>query len=205
MTGATDNPMTEGAAGPEQVDDIVSTLDDLARENDEVSFGDIVETLGAKGYGPLLLALAALMVLPVGMIPGVGGAIGLVMAVIGLQTLRGRTGLWLPKTIRDRCIGAQRIRGAADRLRPAARWLRKRLKPRLVILAEGRVSLTVIALLLIALGLSMTVLGAIPVLVPLAGLPVLFFALGTVARDGAAVAAGYLLLIPPLWVGLAWG
>ena len=46
----------------------------------------------------------------------------------------------------------------------------------------------------------MTVLGAIPILPPLMGIPVLFFALGLTTRDGAAVALGYLLLLPAIYV-----
>ena len=79
-------------------------------------------------------------------------------------------------------------------------WLSHRLRPRATPLAEGSVSLRIIALLLILLGLSMTVLGAIPILPPLMGIPVLFFALGLTTRDGAAVALGYLLLLPAIYV-----
>ncbi|MEQ9285239.1 MAG: exopolysaccharide biosynthesis protein, partial [Marinovum algicola] len=88
--------------GPDTVVTIVDTLDDMAADRTSIPFGDVVETIGAQGFGPLLLGLAALLVLPFGMIPGVGGAIGLIMAVIGIPIMRGRRGVWLPGFIRRR-------------------------------------------------------------------------------------------------------
>jgi hypothetical protein len=190
----------DGNEGAEAVVTIVDALAGLADGRDSVAFGDLVETLGARGFGPLLLALAALLVPPVGMIPGVGGAIGLVMVGIGVQILRGGSGPWLPGPIRRRRLPAHRLRGACTALRPGMLWVRRRLRPRLTPLAEGAVSLRLIAVLLICTGLAMAVFGAIPVLPPLLGLPVLFFALGLTTRDGAAVALGYLALLPPLAV-----
>ena len=186
--------------GPDTVVTIVDTLDDMATDRTSIPFGDVVETIGAQGFGPLLLGLAALLVLPFGMIPGVGGAIGLIMAVIGIQIMRGRRGVWLPGFIRRRRMPARHLRRACSFLRPRMQWLSHRLRPRATPLAEGSVSLRIIALLLILLGLSMTVLGAIPILPPLMGIPVLFFALGLTTRDGAAVALGYLLLLPAIYV-----
>ncbi|MEQ8292191.1 MAG: exopolysaccharide biosynthesis protein [Roseovarius sp.] len=186
--------------GSDTVVTIVDTLDDMTRDRDSIPFGDMVEAIGAQGYGPLLLGLSALLVLPFGMIPGVGGAIGLVMAVIGVQILRGRRGLWLPGFIRRREMPARLLHRACSFLRPRMQWLRRHLRPRATTVAEGSVSLRIIAVLLILMGLSMTVLGAIPILPPLMGIPVLFFALGLTTRDGMAVALGYLLLLPPAYV-----
>jgi hypothetical protein len=186
--------------GPDEVVTIVDLLDELAQGRAAVTFGEIVETLGARGFGPLLLALAVLLVLPIGMIPGVGGAVGLVMAVIGVQILRGGRGLWLPTAVRDRSLPSERLHSACLFLRPRMQWLRRHLRPRVLALAEGAVSLRLIAVLLVCAGLVMAVMGAIPILPPLMGIPVLFFALGLTTRDGAAVALGYLLLVPPVVV-----
>ena len=47
--------------GPDTVVTIVDTLDDMAAERTSIPFGDVVETIGAQGFGPLLLGLAALL------------------------------------------------------------------------------------------------------------------------------------------------
>ena len=208
----TPNATPAPAPGPADVDStsstaavvtIVDMLDDLAETRAQVSFGEIVDTLGAQGFGPLLLALAALLILPIGMIPGVGGVVGLATAAIGVQILRGRSGLWLPGPLRRRTLPSAHLKRACQVLRPRMLWLRQRLRPRVTVLAEGPISLRVIAVFLILAGFVMAALGAIPILPPLLGLPVLCFALGLTARDGAAVAAGYALLLPPFLVVLS--
>jgi hypothetical protein len=205
MSGAPPSSPARGAAapnGPHTVVTVVDELQQLAADRPEVEFGEIVDTLGSRGFGPLLLALAAVLLLPIGMIPGVGGAVGLVTVAIGVQLLRGRSGLWLPRAVRRRALPAARLDRATRALRPAMLWLRRRLRPRATALAEGAVSLRVMALALVAAGLLMAVFGAIPVLPPLLGVPVLFFALGLTTRDGAAVGLGYLLLAPPVLVAV---
>jgi len=191
-------------AGPGEIDDIFDRLDRLCEARDSVEFGRIVSTLGARGYAPLLLGLSAILVLPIGMVPGVGGAVGFVMALIGLQVMRGKSGLWVPGILRTRRIPARRLQRWIESLRPLSRWLGRRLSPRLTPLAEGHASLTGISAILIVAGLSMSALGFIPIIAPLIGLPMLFFALGVVSRDGRAVLAGYLLMLPPVVAAILW-
>ena len=76
-----------------------------------------------------------------------------------------------------------------------ARWGRRRLKIRMEYLSAGKVSLSIIAVILIVTGGSLLVLGAIPVVVPMIGLPIILFAFGLFARDGIVVAAGYVLIL----------
>ncbi|MBE3639763.1 exopolysaccharide biosynthesis protein [Mangrovicoccus algicola] len=177
--------------GPAAVPELVDRLDDLASDCDEVPLGRLIEEIGAQGHAPLLMIVAALMILPLGMIPGIGGALGLIAAAIGLQMLLGRHGVWTPGFIRRRSLPAGKLRGAVDRMRPPARWLRRRLHIRLEALSSGRVSLSLIALVLIAAGGSLVVLGAIPIATPLMGLPIAIFALGILSRDGVVVAVGW--------------
>ncbi len=140
------------------------------------------------------MVVALLMILPIGMIPGVGGALGALAAIIGAQMLRGRRGVWLPKFLRDRAVPAERVQKLAQRVRPWAEWLRRRLHVRLEAISGGRVSLGLIAIILVIAGSSLIVVGAVPVATPLFGVPIAVFAFGILARDGAVVLAGYGLL-----------
>ena len=195
-------PASEGSAP--DLEAVVGLLDRLAQGRQEVTVGEVADTVGAHGHGPLLLMMSGLLLLPLGMIPGVGGALGLLMAMVGVQMLRGGTGVWLPGPVRRRGLPAGRLRGACDRLRPAMRRVGRLLRPRLHVLAAHPVSLSVIAAILILGGLGLAVAGAIPILAPLVGLPLLFFALGLTAGDGRFVAGGYLMVLPPVAaVGLA--
>lgn len=206
MTAAA--PSSRVQPGPKALPRMVTRLRDLARDgasDDCISIGHLARTIGAQGHAPLLMVVALFMILPVGMIPGIGGALGVLVAVIGLQILRGRRGVWLPGFIARREIPASHIARAADRIEPFANWLRHRLCVRWEAVASGSVSLGVIAVLLILAGGSLLVLGAVPVAAPLVGLPVAVFAVGILGRDGVVVAAGYVLIAVTLaaavWMG----
>lgn len=68
------------------------------------------------------------------------------------------------------------------------------LKVRLEPLAVSRPAVTLIGLALILSGLSLIIVGAIPVATPLLGLPVAIFSVGLLTRDGMAVAGGWIVL-----------
>ncbi len=182
-------------SGPKAVPAMVDRLRELAQDRDQVSFDELVQTMGQQGNAPLLMVCALLMISPIGMIPGVGGALGVVVAIVGLQILLRQTSIDLPHFIGKRCIPARHIRKTADKIRPAADFLRKFLHVRLTSLAEGRASLSVVAVILMLGGASLLVLGAIPVATPLIGLPVAVYAFGIIARDGAVVAGGHVLVV----------
>ncbi|WP_229673135.1 exopolysaccharide biosynthesis protein [Salipiger pallidus] len=188
---------------------LVERLHKLADGAETVSFAELNRTIGAQGHAPLLMVVSIFMILPIGMIPGIGGALGAIVALIGLQMLLGREGIGLPAVFGRRTLSAERLCRAADRIRPVADWLRKRLRPRWSALAEGRVSLSIMAILLMIAGGSLLVLGAIPVMTPLLGLPVAVFALGVLGRDGLVVAAGYVLLglviLGGMWMKMSSG
>ncbi|WP_245964232.1 exopolysaccharide biosynthesis protein [Roseovarius spongiae] len=180
---------------------LLKRLETMARGEESVALERLTREIGAQGHAPLLMVVAALMILPIGMIPGIGGALGAVVALIGLQMLLGRTGVWMPAFLGRRRIPAARVRSLCERMRPAAEWLRRHLHPRWESLSGGALSLSVIAAILIVLGGSLLVLGVIPVATPLVGVPVAFFAFGLLGRDGVVVAAGYVLIVVVL-VGL---
>ena len=183
-----------GASGPSAVPRLVQRLRDLAEDRETVTLACLTREIGAQGHAPLLMVVAAFMILPIGMIPGIGGALGTIVAIIGLQMLMGRNRVWIPSFLGRREIDASRIRGATRRIRPASEWIRRHLHPRWEALSGGHVSLSLIAVILMVTGGSLLVLGAIPVAAPLIGLPVAVFAFGILGRDGMVVAAGYVLI-----------
>ncbi|KUP94658.1 exopolysaccharide biosynthesis protein [Tritonibacter horizontis] len=186
-------------SGPSAVVTLVQRLHDMSFDDDKITLDRLAREIGAQGHAPLLMVIAVFMILPIGMIPGIGGALGALVALIGLQMLRGREGVWVPEFLGRREVPGNRIRSAMRRIQPAAEWVKRRLHPRWVTLADGQVSLTVIAVILILAGGSLIVLGAIPIATPLIGLPVAIMAFGILGRDGVVVAAGYAL------IGLTFG
>ena len=181
--------------GPEAMPQLVDRLLSLTEGRDCISMDLLARTIGAQGHAPLLLVAAVFMVLPTGMIPGIGGALGVIVAIIGLQMITKREGVFLPKFIGKRELPADKVRSLAERIRPGAEWLRHRLHIRWEVLARGRISIIVISLILMISGGSLLVLGAIPIATPMMGVPVALFAFGMLARDGVVVALGYSTLV----------
>lgn len=177
--------------GPEALPWLIDRLHALARGRDTVSLDDIAKTIGAQGHAPLLMVASVIMVLPVGMVPGVGGALGALVALIGLNMLAGGDSLRLPRALGRREIPADRLRRTAERIKPVAVWLKRHLHVRMEYLSRGSLSLAVISLILILSGVSLLIVGAVPVATPIMSLPIALFAFGILGRDGAVVAAGY--------------
>jgi hypothetical protein len=199
MTQSQHRDMRAGTAaatppGPDAVPRTVDRLRRLAARETNITMGDLIDAFGASGHAPLLMIVSGLMIVPVGMIPGVGGALGLLAAAIGLQMIVGRDGVWAPRSVRARAVSAARVTAIADRAYPVSVFLARRLDARWEWLAAGRASVAAIGAMVMLAGLSLLVIGAIPVLVPLMGLPIAVFATGLMAEDGAVVAGGYALL-----------
>lgn len=187
---------------PGELEGVLRDLSGLAGNGGTVEIGRLVDALGRRGFGPLLLVLSLLLILPIGAIPGVPAAVGLLVASMGVQIVLGGRGVWLPARLRRIGIGASRVDWAVARLKPATKRLRRVLRPRLETLAQSRVSLMAIGGVLVLAGLAMIAIGFVPGLPFLFALPVLVYALGLTGGDGLVVIAGHLLVLPGLWAGI---
>ncbi|MCE8417636.1 exopolysaccharide biosynthesis protein [Rhodovulum sulfidophilum] len=180
---------------------ISSLLEDLAAlalANDRISIADLVEALGARGFGPLLVMLSAFLILPVGMLPGLPGVVAIFMILIGGRMMTGETTLWLPARLRRVHISGHVLAVSVARAQPAALWLRPLLTPRLVALIEGRIATRLIALILIGTGVLIFLLGFIPGLPFVLSLHVLMLGLALSTRDGLVAALAYALMVPEI-------
>ncbi|ANB35335.1 exopolysaccharide biosynthesis protein [Rhodovulum sulfidophilum] len=180
---------------------ISSLLEDLAAlalANDRISIADLVEALGARGFGPLLVMLSAFLILPVGMLPGLPGVVAIFMILIGGRMMTGETTLWLPARLRRVHISGHVLAVSVARAQPAALWLRPLLTPRLVALIEGRIATRLIALILIGTGVLIFLLGFIPGLPFVLSLHVLMLGLALSTRDGLVAALAYALMGPEI-------
>lgn len=76
-------------SGPAALSEVVDGLQSAAQDVEAVTLDQLTKKIGAQGHAPLLMVVAVLMILPTGMIPGIGGALGTLIAVIGVQMLLG--------------------------------------------------------------------------------------------------------------------
>ncbi|MEL6738149.1 MAG: exopolysaccharide biosynthesis protein [Pseudomonadota bacterium] len=95
---------------------MVDRLGELEAEDGQVRIGQVVETFGDRGYGPLLLVPALLGASPLGGIPTVPSLLALMIGFIAMQIVVGRTHFWLPGFIADRSVSQEKLKSARETL-----------------------------------------------------------------------------------------
>lgn len=105
------------------VTDILDALEDLANSEDNVSVGDVTQSLGGRGFGPLILLPALLTISPLGGVPTVPTIMALIVAIFAAQIVMQRDTFWLPGFLRHRSVDDDKITNATRKLRGLANWL----------------------------------------------------------------------------------
>lgn len=88
-----------------------------------VTFGELVDRVGDKGFGLLLVILSLPSALP---IPAAGYSVpfGLALSLLALQMVCGRSRPWLPGLLRRRSLGPE----TAGRMLGASAWVFRQLE-----------------------------------------------------------------------------
>jgi len=180
-------------------------LDEIAAkcENDStpdtLTLEEILDSVGRRSYGPLLLVIGLFAISPATIIPGMTWlAAALTMLVAGQMAL-GLPSIWLPKKALQAQLPRNAVRSGIEKGRGVARVIDKVLKPRLTFLSKPPF-VNLVAVMVIAAALITFPLGLIP-FAPLApGLAVVFFGLGMVARDGLWLALGTGVMAGTAWL-----
>jgi hypothetical protein len=150
----------------------------------------LVDHLGRKGFGPLLLALGVPMLAPLP--PGAPIIFAVPLLIICLQMVVGRRTVWLPHWISRKGIEREKLAKLVAKVTPTVARVERRLKPRLSFLVEGLGER--------ALGVTCTLVAVVLVLpVPFANLvpsmAVTAFGLALARKDGLLALAGYALVV----------
>lgn len=189
-----------------QVRNLQSLLTSLGdnTDGDVVTVRDLLNAVGRRSYGPILLLLGFVSISPLTIIPGANWAVALVILVISGQILIGRDYPWVPRTALDFEMKREHLKEGIRIAGKYAAQVDRFLKPRLTILTAPPFA-QLVALICIGAALVSFPLGFVPLGPVLPGLAVLFFGLGLTARDGlvillaaASLVAATLLLIR-LW------
>ncbi len=156
-----------------------------AQERERVSVDDILDAVGQRSFGPVLLLLGLIVLAPIiGDIPGVPTLVALMVLLLCLQLLMHREHLWLPQWLLKRNIGAAKLQKAMGYSRKPARFIDRLVKPRLTFLIRGYIPTRLAALACMLVALVMPLMEVIPFSANLAGGVLTFFGLALVARDG---------------------
>lgn len=152
--------------------------------DDHVCVSHLLDIMGERSFGALMLVPSLLLVSPLSGIPGFSSLIGAVIALIAGQMLVGRKHLWLPQKLRERCIAREKLEKTLRFLTPGARVVDRLVKPRLAILTRSPFSRAVPAIW-VAIGLGMPLMEILPFASSVLAAAVAAFALALIARDGA--------------------
>ena len=148
-----------------------------------VCVSDLMDAIGERSFGPLLLVPSLIAVSPVGAIPGLPAITSVVIVLVSAQILVRHEHVWIPGWLARRSIDAGKMEKGLTKFKPVARFVDHMLLPRLPWLTRGPFFYA-IALLCLLIGLVTPILE----LVPLGGIPpnaaVVAFSLAIVARDG---------------------
>ncbi|KTT69622.1 exopolysaccharide biosynthesis protein [Sphingomonas endophytica] len=186
---------------PHSVGDILDTIEKLADENDRVVVGDLVEALGARGFGPFLIVMPLIDISPIGSVPGLPTAMALVIALIAVQMALGRKHLWFPGFVRRRSVSSGNAKKAVDKTRGVARFMDRWFHGRLPVLTSGPF-VRVAAVGVILLACAVPPLELLPLATTIPMLAIAAFGLAITVRDGALMIVAMLLAVAAVTVGV---
>lgn len=156
----------------------------LGEDRSKISLGEIMDALGDRAFGALLLILSIPNVLPV---PGLSTATGVPMILLGAQMAAGRHSPWLPRRMLAASFDRKAFLGVIRRARPWAERVERHLRPRLPAMAGPTAErLLGLAVVVLAVILSLPIVfGNQP-----PALAIALIALGLMESDGVFVSAG---------------
>jgi hypothetical protein len=157
---------------------------------EEIALGDVLDPLGERSFGFVILLLALPNFIPVPI--GVGGPMGVLVAIAGLQMACGLARPWLPARLRARSVHRGTVEHFVARLTPVLRWIERLSRPRLEALTRQPVH-RITGLLLVLIGIALAL--PIPFTNYLFGILLVVYAVALIERDGIALIVAWLASI----------
>ena len=99
-------------------------------EGEDVSVEEILQALGARSCGPLLLFTSLIELLV--SIPGAYIVVALIVILLAGQLLLRRPHPWLPKRLRDFAVSREKLVRSVQRMKPWAARIDRLVSPRLI-------------------------------------------------------------------------
>lgn len=154
------------------------------KKEDQVSLDEILDAVGRRSFGPLLLIAGLITVAPIiGDIPGVPTIMGIFVLLVGGQLLFHQEHFWLPEWLLEQSLRKGKVFKGLKWMRTPARFLDRWLHRRLPIFIQGT-AIYMIALMCMAIALAMPVMEIIPFSANIAGVALTAFGLSLISHDG---------------------
>lgn len=187
-------------------------LDELDAQSDDhasngggdplVSLDQILERLGHRSYGPLLIVISLVAIMPVvGALPGVSYSAAFLAILVSVQFLFSKPKLWAPGFVRRRTFSRKALKKGVDKSRPVLRWIDGFIAERFT-LALASPMPRILALICVVLSVLMFIYAAVPGGVVIPALAILLIALGLTTHDGLVIGLG--VLAAAAAIGSSW-
>ncbi len=170
----------------QNLEQLLDHLAGLTDGREEVSLRDVVSSIGSRSFGPLLMVIGIALLSPLSGVPGMASTMAVLVLLMAVQMLCGRTQFWLPGFLLNRSVSCKRLLKAIYKIKPAAKKVDGVLRPRLTALVTNGASY-VIAALCVLIGLCMPLMEMVPFSASAAGLALAAFGLSLVVQDGLLV------------------
>lgn len=200
-----DRMATKAKAQRSEPSNLNGVLDEIVAKCDgdetpaSLTLDEILNSVGRRSYGPLLLVIGLFAISPATVVPGMTWLAAALTLLVAGQMALGLPRIWLPKKALQAELPRNAVRSGIEKGRGVAKAVDKLLQPRLTFLSKPPF-VNLVALMVIAAALLTFPLGLIP-FAPLApGLAVVFFGLGMVARDGLWLALGTAAMAGAFWL-----
>lgn len=165
----------------------------------KLSLDEILDVVGRRAYGPLLLIIGIMSVSPLALIPGSTWTFAILTLLVAVQMALNRKRLWLPRSALKVAFPETKIQEALRKVRPWTKAVDKVVRPRLEFLA-AEPWLGIIALLAIVAALITFPLSVIPLAPFVPGATIILIGLGITARDGAILGLAILIVCAGLYL-----
>lgn len=184
-------------------------------EGETVTVRDLLEIVGLRAFGPIIVILGFVAISPLTIIPGATWVMALITLIFTSQIVAGFDRPWIPDRLLNFTLKRSHLIAGVEGIRSWAKVFDKLLQPRLLFLTR-KPFIRLIALMCVGASLVTFPLGFVPLAPILPGLTILIFGLGLMARDGVVILLalasllGAMLLLERLaerWLGLNlfWG
>lgn len=174
---------------------VLDRILESSEDCDEVSIDDIIEMVGRRSFGPILLVAGIITLAPlIGDIPGVPTVMGVIVFLTAIQLLFNQQNLWLPNAILKRSVKREKLHNAINKLEKPAKFIDRLLRPRLTFLVSD-VMIYAIAVVCLLISLAMPVMEFIPFSANFAGAALTAFGLSLIAKDGLLALMGHIFTL----------
>ncbi len=163
-------------------------VDELGGE--DCTMGELMARIGDRGFGLMLLLLALPAALPVPA-PGYATPFGILMVVLGVQIIIGRTSMWLPDRLRRRTVSHKLLSFSVRNGRVPLGFVEFLIRPRLAGLARNRAFLAAVGAIVVAMACFMTL--PVPLTNTAPSFVIFVLAAGMLEEDGLVLLGGVLL------------